>query len=327
LAWATRRTEEVLSPADTLFEFAWRAETLAPQPAARKELLADLPRALSRPGVRQDESEALLIDTRRKYVRGLDVALLLKAVSEVRNATIEQARTRAREQGETLKAGAETAGQGQSIDVDELVERSARALAQSPSFVAAASALEKLERWRGAIDPKNERGLSVEDLEEEVARAAGVQLPYIDERLSGELAVVLISLGLAGPFLYLLSLFRAMRTEIAYMEEVEGNDWLFFHPGRLGVGLGAAWLAGPSLSIWARCYLQPHGFKQIALATSLSVLAAFTLERAIRTRRSYLHRLTTLRAREPAGTTDGSPPGGHPRMFTTSSSRKRVRRR
>jgi hypothetical protein len=71
-----------------------------------------------------------------------------------------------------------------------------------------------------------------------------VKLPIVERTVPAASALVWI-LVLIPVYLYLLSLLSAMKARFTHSGDDRLIEWVFFHPGCLGVLLGTAWLALP----------------------------------------------------------------------------------
>ena len=127
---------------------------------------------------------------------------------------------------------------------------------------------------------------SLKDLEEKVSLR--IKLPLIGESIAAGFAITLISLGLLGPYLYLLSTSAAIRGEIAFLTERKGLDWVFFHPGTLGVSIGVLWVSGPGIVATTGLLCgKLSGPEGIGLVIVLIVAGALSARTAIITRKAF----------------------------------------
>lgn len=77
-----------------------------------------------------------------------------------------------------------------------------------------------------------------------------------------------MALGVLALLLYLVSLLLALRNVISTSREVP-SDWVFFHPGPIGVPLGVAWINLPLLVL---SYAIVSGLLVSVMGVALTVL-------------------------------------------------------
>ena len=305
LAWSVRPARGVFPVVETLWVFISDTPSdEVPMPASARKLLDDQPDELVRQYRIRAEEPKRYAEALHSYLLQVSADALLTAAGDVRAALREGAKIKARASLPRLRALAQTLPKTERDQLqtdDALVDLQVRNLTNRPGFVAAASAIATLERLLREADPQSKRGLSVAQLDDELARAGGVHVPYVEERLPGNLAVALISIALAGPYLFLLSLCNAISSAIAAADDASGSDWLFFHPGRLGPTLGTLWLLGPALTVTAHwLVVERHGVAPAVLALILASLALLTLRKALATRVEFMDHMERLRAASPA---------------------------
>jgi hypothetical protein len=93
-----------------------------------------------------------------------------------------------------------------------------------------------------------DEGVTLEELDKRLALR--IKLPFVEERVERPIALILLSVGMIGLFLYCLSTIGAIEVESQFATDRKGADWLFFHPGRLGIALGSAWLISPCVALF-----------------------------------------------------------------------------
>ncbi len=145
--------------------------------------------------------------------------------------------------------------------------------------------LDQLDRF--FADSKATEKASMKELHDKVIPK--IEIPFLKQKVPIEIATTLLSLGLLPVFLYFISICRAMKVESQLTQERKGTDWIFFHPGRLGVCLAILWLSGPSLMVLAGWI--SIGFPKNlspAFVLLLASLAAFSVWAALSARRSFL---------------------------------------
>lgn len=76
--------------------------------------------------------------------------------------------------------------------------------------------------------------------------SASMKLPLIGEAVEINKVLPFIAIFILTPLFYLLSTIKGIKEETKYMKDRKGTDWIFFHPGRLGVLLGSIWLFVPT---------------------------------------------------------------------------------
>jgi nitrogen fixation-related uncharacterized protein len=119
----------------------------------------------------------------------------------------------------------------------------------------------------------------------------GVRIPIINEQVHMESAFRLFAIGATGVLLYLLSCLKAL----GYMAKSEGGgkgrDWVFFHPGWLGLFIGSVWVLAPAgvafLSLWVKV---GEPFPAIAWMLTLALLGGAIIWRSFRIRQFVLRR-------------------------------------
>ncbi len=79
------------------------------------------------------------------------------------------------------------------------------------------------------------------------ASRARVQIPVIGEAVYTEKAAKVLGTAILVLLVYLVSLLSALMASIDRSFEENAMDWIFFHPGFLGVTLGLIWLCLPSV--------------------------------------------------------------------------------
>jgi len=103
--------------------------------------------------------------------------------------------------------------------------------------------------------------------------------------------VLVLTFGLVGPFVYLMSLMSTIGAAIRKDEPAEGAGWLFFHPTKLGPILGASWLFAPFFAIIAStCFVSVDRHLRIECAVGLAVVAVCSIVKAMGLRESFLRK-------------------------------------
>lgn len=117
-----------------------------------------------------------------------------------------------------------------------------------------------------------------------------ITIPFIEQELPIVGAIPLIAAALLVPLLYLLSLCGAMKLAAERVDNHDGIDWVFFHPGILGLVVGIAWLAAPGLVVlFGTVYFQSVQMGiGIPLVVGLVIIATLIVIRAVRARRVFL---------------------------------------
>jgi hypothetical protein len=118
--------------------------------------------------------------------------------------------------------------------------------------------------------------------------APPIKLPFLDQELNSLYAVLVLTVGLVGPFVYLLSLMSAIEAAIEKGDRSEGAGWLFFHPGKLGIALGIIWLFAPSATLLLSCFFIPidHPLR-IGCGMGLLVVAWFAVVKVWGLRKTF----------------------------------------
>lgn len=123
-----------------------------------------------------------------------------------------------------------------------------------------------------------------------------IKVPFIEEEVPTADAIMLLSIGVAFPLIYLLSLASALNGCIDFSKDEEGFNFLFFHPSRIGPALGISWLLLPSgviaLGIYRLGRFSFSWLGTIILATGILVTWRLLMVR----RRLRVKRTVTLQA-------------------------------
>jgi hypothetical protein len=108
--------------------------------------------------------------------------------------------------------------------------------------------------------------------------APPIKVPFIDQELSSLYAVLVLTIGLVGPFVFLLSLMSAIKAAIEKGDRSEGAGWLFFHPDKLGISLGIIWLFAPSITLLLSCcFVSIDRHLRLGCGLGLVVVACFAV--------------------------------------------------
>lgn len=92
---------------------------------------------------------------------------------------------------------------------------------------------------------------TVQELVRAVEHSGKLKLPLIEETVSFGVGVMALAFGQSLILLYLISLSLAIQEWIVTNTGGVDTSWIFFHPGELGMGLGAMWALSPLLG---QCY-------------------------------------------------------------------------
>jgi hypothetical protein len=94
-----------------------------------------------------------------------------------------------------------------------------------------------------------------------------ISLPFIEEQIDTDKAVTLMSFFLLGPLLILISLIQTITETSTHNNE--GNSWIFFHPGKLGLIMGVIQIFIPFL---ATVYVIVMGRMKLVYIIPLSII-------------------------------------------------------
>ena len=72
-----------------------------------------------------------------------------------------------------------------------------------------------------------------------------VVIPVISVSTDVKNAVAIFLIVLIWPYLYLFSIIKTIGSEIGYITERSGTDWVFFHNGSGSIVIGLIWLTSP----------------------------------------------------------------------------------
>tara|TARA_R110000737_G_scaffold4387_2_gene14326 strand:+ start:2848 stop:3750 length:903 start_codon:yes stop_codon:yes gene_type:complete len=109
-----------------------------------------------------------------------------------------------------------------------------------------------------------------------------LQIPIINMSTGVENAVTIFFLILIWPYLYLFSVVRTIGSEIGFITERSGTDWIFFHTDTVSIIFGFTWLISPII-ISTFLYLN----YSISLMAASFQIASITLFSFFITRQIY----------------------------------------
>ena len=108
-----------------------------------------------------------------------------------------------------------------------------------------------------------------------------VTVPIIGQKVYVEDAILIISIALIVVFLHLISLVKALLAVLMRRMDISSFEFIWIHPGILGVGIGIMWLMLPSviigLSIVRDIISIYMGICIVALLSTLGIIAIFNL--------------------------------------------------
>lgn len=111
---------------------------------------------------------------------------------------------------------------------------------ESDEIVEIASETKELKRLHFEASLRSEENVTFEQLN--TLLAYKIKVPFLEQEVRAERALLLISAGLLGPYLYFLSITWAMRGVSRDNVSEESLSWIFFHPHWLGPIVGTLWL-------------------------------------------------------------------------------------